>query len=186
MPIYRIRGDILDSFKFYPVFERRVISFARRMDISTSENYVAAELRHRFINQPAASGYWLAATEQGEVVGHVCGWLTVNMGTLEIFLWQQEGKFTAEHKQLWMEDCSRWIDEIDGLRGRCNYIPPSIPVSGFSLVTAKDGEVYAEYIERMGFERPQIMAVLKFQRKQARLVQPATNLSLAVPKGLVN
>lgn len=181
MAVIRLRGDHVSTWKWYELFEARVLAMAQRTGFPSGV-HMALDLRNRFFNTPLSSGYWLFTTDgEQQISGHVCGWLTVNLGLVEIFFFQAEGPFSLEQKRTWYEDCSAWIDEVNSYRGKLTYLPDGPPISGCSLVTPHDANVMSEWIERLGFEKPQTMTILKFRRKAATVHM---NGKLEVPAGL--
>lgn len=185
MGIHRLRGDNLECWAMYPAFERRVMDFAAKSGVPVDMRSAALEIRSRFVNMPLAAGYWLFTTDQGEVCGHVCGWLAQNMGLLTLFIFNAEGRFTLEMRRGWADDARKWMDEIDAMRGRLPYIPMGPPVKRFEFITQRDAEAWREWIERLGFENPQTHTLVMFSRHevQAPAVQRPT---LVLPKGLRN
>lgn len=189
--IIRLRGDNLQTWQLYPLFEQRVMNFAAQLGAQFNEQMAATELRNRFATMPLAAGYWLIASngtegKKGDVVGHVCAWLTMNLGALQIFVWQAEGTFDPEMRKEWAEDFSAWMDEINANRGRVPYIPGYAPIQSIEVITANDGAVMAKYIERLGFEKPVTLSLMQFQRREPKARAAGGQGPLSIPKGLLN
>lgn len=185
MGIHRLRGDDLDCWGMYPAFERRVLDFAGRSGVPVDMGRAALEIRNRFVNLPLAAGYWLFTTDGQEICGHVCGWLAQNMGLLTLFIFNAEGQFALEMRRQWADDARKWMEEIDAMRGRLPYIPMGPPVARFEFITNRDAEAWQEWVERLGFERPQVRTLVMFSRKIEKPVV-IERPTIAIPKGLMN
>lgn len=184
MAIYRLRGDLLDSWGLYPVFEQRVIAFAEKYGLAANSDVLRQELRARFHNWPINSGYWLFTSddETRAVTGHICGWLTGNCGILSTFMLEQEGQFTPEQLHEWARLYGLWLDEINNSRGRVPYIMNAPLVTKGEFVTPHPGDTWSRYLRRLGFET-RTMQVVKFER---RLEPFSASDEERRPEGLAN
>lgn len=164
--IIRIRSDIPNSWGFYPAFEKRVLDSAMRHDIPMNEAVVMQELRNRFLNMPIASGYWLFAGRE-EIYGHACAYLSTNFGIMSVFFLQLEAEFSPEEKREWTErHVNPWLAEIEGALGKVPYLPREAQqITRMEFLTARDGEAFRGWLERLGYTVERSLTLLQFSRK---------------------
>lgn len=95
LTIHRLQKSDDASFALYPLFRRRVISFAVR-DRAIHEDdaeVCAADLDARFITSAPTTGYWLITEESGftlRAVGHLAAWVEQRYGRPYVLVFQAE------------------------------------------------------------------------------------------------
>jgi hypothetical protein len=160
----RLSPDMPGHFALYGEFENRVIAFLEKYGINASEKIVRHDMRTRFMQQPALSGYFLIQ-RGGKIVGHVCGWFIVNYGEPLVHIAQAEvddpGAFVASLDALFPQFVG-WLDQLDDLLKKEN---PPTRVVNLELITWHDTKKWEAALARF-VDVNKVRSVIRLTRRE--------------------
>lgn len=114
--LLRLNKSHPEGWRWFPVFEARVVEWAARMSPWMNGESIKTFLEQRWLTMPLSLGAWLYLDENESPIGHACAYISTDWGVVSIVVFQvaaNDGERVTDAADLFLCDLATWRRDID-------------------------------------------------------------------------